>query len=85
MSKFITHEELTFIVQKRTTDKEFNPDRDGGDCSSGCKFFAPLEGELGYNWGVCCNRISPRASLLTFEHMGCSYFEWDGEEHEHGK
>lgn len=79
MSKVITHEELKFIVLKRTTDKEFNPDVDGTDCSSGCKFFLPVEGDLGMDWGVCCNRISPRSGLLTFEHMGCCYFEYEGE------
>ena len=44
------------------------------DCSSGCKWFAKLENELGMDWGVCANRKSPRKGLLTFEHQagkGC--------------
>lgn len=44
------------------------------DCSCGCKHYLVLEGELGYDWGVCTNKNSPRAGLLTFEHqagLGC--------------
>jgi hypothetical protein len=32
------------------------------------------------DWGVCTNSKSPRAGLLTFEHMGCPQYEWDGRE-----
>lgn len=44
------------------------------DCSQGCKWFAELAGRLGADWGVCANRLAPRAGLLTFEHqagVGC--------------
>jgi len=34
---------------------------------------------IGLDWGVCSNLQSPRAGLLTFEHMGCRLFE-EGEE-----
>lgn len=39
------------------------------DCSSGCKYFIELEGELGNDWGVCSNKKSPRKGLLTWEHQ----------------
>lgn len=68
------HEELKFIVHKRSTDKEFDS-RTIFDCSCDCKYFLTLSGDLQYDWGVCGNRVSPRAGLLTFEHMGCPYFE----------
>ena len=45
----------------------------GPDCSCGCKFFHPLERET--DWGICTNSKSPRAGLLTFEHMGCKKFK----------
>lgn len=45
------------------------------DCSAGCRYFMPLEGKHGMDWGVCTEPRSPRAGLLTFEHMGCQYFE----------
>jgi hypothetical protein len=48
--------------------------RDDADCSSGCRHFAILDGPLGADWGVCMNRRSPRAGLLTFELQGCPGF-----------
>jgi hypothetical protein len=48
--------------------------RDAADCSCGCRHFARLEGSLGADWGVCMNKRSPRAGLLTFEHQGCPEF-----------
>jgi hypothetical protein len=44
------------------------------DCSSGCYFFHRLLGDLQADWGVCTNPQSPRAGLLTFEHMGCAFY-----------
>jgi hypothetical protein len=52
-------------------------DRWFGDCSCGCKFYLPLEGRLGADWGVCGNPSSHRCGLLTFEHQGCRHFEMD--------
>jgi hypothetical protein len=49
--------------------KEYKP-----DCSCNCKFFLKVDGELGSDWGVCTNRHSHRAGLLTFKHMGCSSY-----------
>ena len=45
------------------------------DCSTGCKWFIPLEGMVGSDWGVCSCAQSPRAGLLTFEHMGCKFYK----------
>lgn len=39
------------------------------DCSCGCKYFLPLEGELGMDWGVCSKIGAPREGLLTWEHQ----------------
>ena len=44
------------------------------DCSCQCYFFHPLLGALQTDWGVCTNPKSPRAGLLTFEHMGCAFY-----------
>jgi hypothetical protein len=30
---------------------------------------------LAFDWGVCTNPRSPRAGLLTWEHMGCPEYE----------
>jgi hypothetical protein len=79
-----THEELWRIVKKLPSDFEpygqRNRDTDyGPDCSCGCIHFVKLEGALGFDWGVCANPRSPRAGLLTFEHMGCKEFEGEEE------
>jgi len=78
------HEHLWRVVKKLPSD--FEPygrrqraaqDEDDwvSDCSCGCRHFLPLEGKLGYDWGVCANPKSPRCGLLTFEHQGCREFE----------
>jgi hypothetical protein len=74
------HELLLTLVKPLATDFEPYGSRSrtddwGPDCSCGCKHFLALAGTLGYNWGVCSNLQSPRAGLLTFEHMGCRFFE----------
>jgi len=71
------HEKLWRVT--RLLDPDYEPcgkaERDGPDCSCGCRYFAKLSGNLGNDWGVCANPDSPRAGLLTFEHQGCSAFE----------
>lgn len=37
----------------------------------GCRFYVPLEGPLGADWGGCANRKSDRRGLVVFEHHGC--------------
>jgi hypothetical protein len=53
-------------------------DRDGNDCSCGCRWWLPLVAHPG-DWGVCSNPRSPRCGLLTFEHQGCQFFDADPE------
>ena len=55
---------------KRSRENDWGP-----DCSCECKFNIELEGDLGYDWGVCFNPKSPRNGLLTFEHQGCKEFQ----------
>jgi len=74
-----THEQLWQITKKLPSDFEPYGQRNretewGPDCSCGCAHFHPLEGKEGADWGVCSNDKSPRAGLLTFEHMGCALF-----------
>lgn len=61
----------------REGDERSDPEAYRGDCSCGCKWFVPLGGAVGNDWGVCVNRASYRCGLLTFEHQGCRYFEED--------
>jgi hypothetical protein len=61
---------------KRWADSQ----KDYPDCSRGCKHFVKLEGDLGYDWGVCSNPSSPRAGMLTWEHQtGVNCFEKEDE------
>lgn len=78
----LTHGDATTAV--RTLPSDYAPygseDRDayggwGPDCSMGCRWFAPLAGPLGSDWGVCMNPASHRVGLLTFEHQGCRHYE----------
>ena len=71
------HETLWQIVRRLHTDYEpfGNAEREGLACSSGCRYFIKLAGDVGNDWGVCSNPESPRAGLLTFEHQGCTSFE----------
>lgn len=56
-----------------------DPEKDYPDCSCGCRWFVPLKGKLGFDWGVCNKVDSPRAGMLTFEHQtGLSCFERAG-------
>jgi hypothetical protein len=44
------------------------------DCSCGCRWALWQKGQLGSDWCVCVNPVSPRKGLLTFEHQaghGC--------------
>ena len=71
------HVHLLAIMHRRATDYEPYGETDRGsreDCSCGCRFYIELRGELGRDWGVCANPISPRCGLLTFEHQGCNWF-----------
>jgi hypothetical protein len=63
----------------RRLDTDYEPygkaERDGSDCSCGCRHFVKLTNEIGDDWGVCSNPESPRSELLTFAHQGCTAFE----------
>lgn len=70
----------TLMIRKPTDFEPYGSrsrDEGGADCSCGCRWFVPLEGDLRYDWGVCANPRSPRVGLLTFEHQGCLEFEDD--------
>jgi hypothetical protein len=67
-----THEQCWKVA--RATEEYDSGIHYMNDCSCGCYFFHPLLGDLQTDWGVCTNPQSPRAGLLTFEHMGCAFY-----------
>lgn len=46
----------------------------------GCRFYMPLEGAAGADWGACANPRSDRAGIVVFEHHGCLWHS--GREHD---
>ena len=52
-----------------TIERWADPDAEYPDCSAGCKWAIPLEGELGFDWVVCSKPNAPRSGLLTWEHQ----------------
>jgi hypothetical protein len=83
----VTHEDLRAVVIDMIGDYQpwgDKPREEGEiwhpDCSVGCKFFLPVQGKLGMDWGVCANPKSHRCGLLTFEHQGCPQFETEKED-----
>ena len=51
------HEKLWQIVCRLNTDYEpfGKAEREGPDCSGGCRHYIKLTGEVGNDWGVCSN------------------------------
>jgi len=72
----ISREEYKMLVEREAIGvNTYN-----ADCSCGCKWFHPLEGERGQDWGVCSNPVSFRKGQLVFEHFGCSNYESDADD-----
>ncbi|MEV7376465.1 DUF3027 domain-containing protein [Streptomyces sp. NPDC090301] len=40
----------------------------------GCRFWIPLSGDLGLDWGACTHADSRFDGRVRFEHDGCEYF-----------
>jgi hypothetical protein len=38
-----------------------------------CTFYAPLDGELGYDYGACTHSQSPFDKTVMYEHDGCDH------------
>lgn len=78
----MTHHDALWIICEEHPE-DFKPygarERDGDDCSCGCKWFYKLAAkdneDLGQDWGVCTSPVSHRTGMLTYEHQGCRWFE----------
>ncbi len=40
----------------------------------GCRFWTPLSGDLGLDWGACTHADSRFDGRVRFEHDGCEHF-----------
>ncbi|MBB5802053.1 hypothetical protein F4560_001821 [Saccharothrix ecbatanensis] len=45
-----------------------------GEQCGGCRFWVPLAGRVGHDYGVCANALSPFDGRVRFEHDGCDVF-----------
>ena len=52
-------------VSARNDEEVFDP-----QCG-GCRFYMPIEGASGADWGACGNPLSDRVGTVVFEHHGC--------------
>jgi hypothetical protein len=43
-----------------------------------CRFWIPLAGKMGFDWGACANPRSPFDGQVKFEHDGCGEFVSSG-------
>lgn len=44
------------------------------DQCGACRYYLPLTGALGADWGICSNSASPCDGVVMFEHDGCNAF-----------
>jgi hypothetical protein len=44
-----------------------------------CRWWIPLSGALGNDYGACANPASPFDARVMFEHDGCEHFEDSGD------
>ncbi|GAA2211406.1 hypothetical protein GCM10009850_068650 [Nonomuraea monospora] len=62
---------------RRTEDPGYREEWYYEQCGS-CRFWLPLSGELGSDYGACANQASPFDGRVRFEHDGCEAFQEAG-------
>lgn len=62
---------------RRQEDPEYRDEWYGAQCLH-CRFWIPVVGVLGSDYGVCSNSVSAFDGHVRFEHDGCIDFE-DGD------
>jgi hypothetical protein len=58
----------------RRTNQPGYPEKWFDEQCGGCRFWVPLTGELGWDWGACTNGNSAFDGRVRFEHDGCEAF-----------
>ncbi|MET8701153.1 DUF3027 domain-containing protein [Kitasatospora sp. NPDC004723] len=62
---------------RRTEDPEYREEWYGEQCGF-CRYWFPLAGELGLDYGACANGRSKLDGTVRFEHDGCEAFDHSG-------
>ncbi|WJK41074.1 DUF3027 domain-containing protein [Solwaraspora sp. WMMA2056] len=73
-----THKCWVALRNRDTARADYHEEWYDEQCGS-CKFWLPLAGELGADYGACANARSPFDGRVQFEHDGCDEFEDAGE------
>lgn len=71
------HERWVAERNRRTEDPGYREEWYSEQCG-GCRFWLPLSGELGRDYGACANPASPFDGRVRFEHDGCEAFQESG-------
>jgi len=69
-----TPEQIHELLCKKLLSKEYKQGvyhEDTRKQACFCPYYVPLQGALGYDWGVIVNPTSPKFGQLVFEHDGC--------------
>jgi hypothetical protein len=69
-----THSRWMDRRSRRQEDPEYRDEWWAQQCGH-CRFWVPLSGALGSDYGACANPASPFEASVRFEHDGCEEFE----------
>jgi Protein of unknown function (DUF3027) len=64
------HQHRHATHQRWVKQRNRQPELEGPQCGM-CRFWVPLAGPWGADWGACTNPASPRDGRAQFEHDGC--------------
>lgn len=62
---------------RRTDDPAYRESWYAEQCGA-CRFWIPLAGTMGLDYGACANPAPPFDGAIRFEHDGCDGFESSG-------
>ncbi|MBB5776909.1 DUF3027 domain-containing protein [Nonomuraea jabiensis] len=71
------HERWLAERHRRTEDPHYREEWYSEQCGA-CRFWFPLAGALGNDYGACANAASPFDGRIRFEHDGCDAFQESG-------
>ncbi|MGP4102178.1 DUF3027 domain-containing protein [Nonomuraea sp. KM90] len=71
------HERWVVERHRRTEDPGYQEEWYSEQCG-GCRFWLPLAGEMGRDYGACANPAAPFDGRVRFEHDGCAAFQESG-------
>lgn len=68
------HSRWMNLRNRRQEDVQYREEWWGEQCGH-CRFWIPLSGAIGADYGACVNPDSPFDAHVRFEHDGCDQFQ----------